>query len=102
MKYGLCHLSVVPLRNDASHRTELETQLLYGDLIEIIKPRKEWSYIRLERDNYEGWIDNKQFIKINETDFLQLRDTPKELSDELIYNITLEKVTMDISLKNIK
>src|SRR5690625_3878439 len=98
MKYGLCHLSVVPLRNDASHRTELETQLLYGDLIEIIKPRKEWSYIRLERDNYEGWIDNKQFIKIDESDFLQLRDTPKVLSDDLLDYITLENGEMQLVL----
>lgn len=98
MKYGLCHLSVAPLRNDSSHRSELETQLLYGDLIEIIKPRKEWSYVRLERDNYEGWIDNKQFIKINETDYKQLCATPKVLSDDLLDYITLENGEMQLVL----
>src|SRR5690625_531126 len=90
MKYGLCHLSVAPLRNEASHRSELETQLLYGDLFEILEPQKNWSYIRLERDNYEGWIDNKQFVKINKADFEQLRATPKELTYDILDYITLE------------
>lgn len=96
MKYGLCHLGVAPLRNEASHRSELETQLLYGDLIEILTPQKEWSYVRLERDNYEGWIDNKQFIEIDEAAFQQLIETPKMLTDDVLDYITLKDGDMQL------
>jgi len=65
MKYGLCHLSAVPLRGSNSDKAEMVSQLLYGDHFEIIENQKNWSYIKLDFDGYEGWIDNKQFISIS-------------------------------------
>jgi len=65
MKYGLCHLSAVPLRDAGSDKAEVVSQLLYGDHFEIIEGQKNWSYIKLDFDGYEGWIDNKQFIQIS-------------------------------------
>ena len=98
MKYGLCDLSIAPLRNEASDRSELETQLLYGDLFKILKSLKKWSYIRLERDNYEGWIDNKQFMEVDENDFKHLRDMPNALADDVLDYITLEDGEMQLVL----
>ena len=61
MQYGLCYLSVVALRSEASDTSELISQVLYGDHFKVLEHRKSWSRIRLGFDKYEGWIDNKQF-----------------------------------------
>ncbi|MEX0998262.1 MAG: C40 family peptidase [Flavobacteriaceae bacterium] len=82
MKYGLCNLSLVPLRLEASDTSEMVSQLLYGDHFKIIENKKKWCKIRLAFDNYEGWIDTKQFLEINSEVYHSLEDqTPKMTSD---------------------
>ena len=36
--------------------SELESQCLFGEVIEIIKVVNSWVYIKSEKDNYKGWI----------------------------------------------
>jgi hypothetical protein len=82
MQYAICHLSIVPLRDEPSDRSELVSQILYGEFFKVLEERKNWSKIRLAFDSYEGWIDNKQFFKISEDDYLLLnKETPKLSSD---------------------
>lgn len=82
MKYGICNLSIVPVRAEASDKSELTTQLLYGDWFKIIEQRKHWSRVRIAFDNYEGWVDNKQIVEISSENY-HLIDTeiPKLTSD---------------------
>ena len=84
MRYGICNLGIVPVRLEPSDRSELVTQLLYGDHIKILEGRKKWSRIRIAFDNYEGWIDNKQFLEISENEFRELDSIPLSLSQDLI------------------
>ncbi|WP_432410723.1 NlpC/P60 family protein [Rasiella sp. SM2506] len=91
MKYGLCNLSIVPLRLEASEASEMVTQVLYGETFKILEERKKWSRIRLHFDNYEGWIDNKQFVFTSEEDHQELlTKTPKLVSD-LVGMLTTEE-----------
>ena len=84
MQYGICSLSVVPLRNEPADTSELVTQVLYGDFFKILEQRKNWSRIRLAFDSYEGWIDNKQYLEISEDNYNYLnKETPK-LSIDLV------------------
>ena len=62
MDYGICNLSIVPVRAEASDSSEMVTQVLYGEHFKILEMRKKWSYIRTAFDKYEGWIDNKQYL----------------------------------------
>jgi len=48
------------MRSDNSHKSELVSQLLYGDCFKIISQKKEWFLINTLADDYEGWIDCKQ------------------------------------------
>ncbi|MCK0179152.1 C40 family peptidase [Flavobacteriaceae bacterium S0862] len=73
MQYGICSLSIVPLRLEASDASELVSQLLYGDFFKVLEQRKKWSKIRLDFDGYEGWIDNKQYVEISELEFKNLK-----------------------------
>lgn len=66
MKYGICNLSVIPVRAQASDKSELVTQLLFGDTYEVIEEAEKWLKIRITYDNYEGWIDKIQFFEVSE------------------------------------
>lgn len=88
MQYGLCYLSVVALRSEASDKSELISQVLYGDYFKVLEHRKSWSRIRLGFDKYEGWIDNKQFQFIDELDYKQLHKSDTLVTTDLVDFIT--------------
>lgn len=84
MQYGICNLSIVPLRNEPADTSELVSQVLYGEIFKILEQRKNWNKIRLAFDSYEGWIDNKQCIEIDEDQYKLInKETPK-LSIDLV------------------
>lgn len=64
MKYGICILSVIPLRKINSDKSELISQILFGETFEIIDTVLNWHKITTTFDNYTGWIDIKQCQEI--------------------------------------
>ena len=84
MKYGICNLSIVPVRAEKSDTSELVTQVLYGEIFKVLDSQKKWSKIRLAFDLYEGWIDNKQYKAIDESTYKSIKASPEMLSKELI------------------
>ena len=64
MKYGVCHLGIVPVRLEKDDRSEIVTQLLYGDTYTLLEVQKKWSKIRIDADRYQGWIANNQTFEI--------------------------------------
>ncbi len=58
---GIVLIAVVPMRKDASDRSEMVNQVLYGETFDVLKQEEKWSKIRLSHDKYTGWIDNKQY-----------------------------------------
>ena len=104
MNYGICNLSVVPLRAEAADTSELVSQVLYGELFKVLEIRKKWSRIRLSFDGYEGWIDKKQFLLVEEEDFYSLKEKPSKMSSDLVdYVTTAENQLLSICIgSNIK
>ncbi|MFC2109318.1 NlpC/P60 family protein [Bacteroidota bacterium] len=90
MDYGICNLSIVPLRSEPSNQTELISQVLFGEHFKVLEIRKEWSKIRLAFDKYEGWIDNKQFILISEEKYDSLEKEGLTLAGNLVDFISNE------------
>ncbi len=84
MQYGICNLGIVPIRLEPSDTSEMVTQALYGDYFKVLEQRKKWSRIRFAYDNYEGWIDNKQYIKIEDDEYTELTNSKLKLSKDLI------------------
>lgn len=85
MPYGICHLSVVPVRGLADNASEMLTQLLYGDHFRVIENRKHWSKIRIAFDNSEGWVENNQFKSIEKDHFKSVENNKRqEFSSDLV------------------
>jgi hypothetical protein len=91
MEYGICNLSIVPLRSGPSHQVELISQVLFGEHFKVLEKRKEWSKIRLAFDTYEGWIDNKQYALTSEETYIQLAASPTFLVGNLVDFITNDR-----------
>jgi len=68
MQYGICNLSLVPVRTEPSDKSELCTQLLFGDVFRVlqISENEKWIEIQIAFDQYQGWIDAKQYKQVSE------------------------------------
>jgi len=94
MDYGLCNLNIIPLRLEDSDCSEMISQVLYGDLFEILEVTEKWCKVRLVDDQYEGWIDNKQCKKISLSEFKELSQKTPKLSTHLLDIITTATNTL--------
>lgn len=56
---GICLQTYAPVRSDPHERSEMVTQLLFGDYIEILDDEGSWLYIKMQLDQYEGWINKR-------------------------------------------
>jgi gamma-D-glutamyl-L-lysine dipeptidyl-peptidase len=77
MKKGVCILSSIPMRKEASHKSEMVSQLLFGDLYEITDDSGIWLKIKSMDDNYEGWIDADQSYEPDNSEIEKLLSSPK-------------------------
>lgn len=69
MKFGICQLSVVPMRASASDKSEMINQIIFGETFDLLEVQEKWTKVCLHHDKYEGWIDNKQYNIINNNVF---------------------------------
>ena len=63
---GCIALPLVPGRREPSDKSEMVTQLLFGEVYEVLEEQKKWVLIRNQGDQYECWIDRKQHMPISE------------------------------------
>ena len=70
LAYAFCNVSVMPVRNEPSHRAEQTTQLLFGEKAEILEVNnKEWAKIIGTWDGYEGWCKRSQLTTITKKEY---------------------------------
>ncbi len=86
--FGICNLAIIPLRFEPSDKSEIVSQVLFGEHFEILEQDKQWFRIKLQYDNYEGWVDSKQLQIISEASFNQLSKDAIILNGDLIEYIT--------------
>ena len=91
MLFGICNLSIVPLRAEECDSSEMISQLLFGEPFEIIEKQKNWSKIRLSFDHFEGYIDNKQYVEIPADFYTSLCSEIPTYSGEILDFVTNEK-----------
>jgi len=97
MTLGICNLSIVPVRIVDSDKSEMINQLIYGDIIEILEEKEKWVKIKSVFDDYIGWIDIKQYFKIDDNIKLDLNNPVYSVNlVEFIENNNNELVTIPI------
>ncbi len=58
------------MRSSASDKSEQVTQLLFGELVEVLEMKgKAWTKVRCQWDNYIGWVDAKQIKALTASEF---------------------------------
>jgi len=57
---AICPLAQIPVRIDPSDKSEMVTQVLFGETFNIQEEKGNWLLIQTHVDTYEGWIDRKQ------------------------------------------
>ena len=67
--FAFCNIAVIPIRAEASHRSEMVSQLLFGEAYNIVDYQEEWVRIKSLFDNYEGYIDRRQIALIHESSY---------------------------------
>lgn len=65
MNFVVCMVPVAPLRKEYSHRAEMVSQLLFGELAEVLEETKDFTRIRCAYDGYEGWCQRNQLVPVN-------------------------------------
>ncbi len=63
---GINFLASIPMRKEPSDTSEMVNQVLFGEIFEVLENQEKWSKIKLHHDKYEGWIDNKQWMRSEE------------------------------------
>jgi gamma-D-glutamyl-L-lysine dipeptidyl-peptidase len=66
MPFFVSIVPVCPVRAEAAHRSEQTSQLLFGEVCELLESTKDFSHIRVLYDGYEGWCQTSQLVEIND------------------------------------
>lgn len=72
--FAYCCVAISPLRKEAADASEMVSQLLFGEPIEVLKIADNWIHIRTYSDNYEGWVDEKHVRFLREKEFYRWLD----------------------------
>jgi len=97
--FGICNLSIIPLRLEPNDRSEIVSQVLFGEHFEIVEIVKQWSKIKLQFDDYEGWIDTKQYQIISEDNYNTLTKEAIILNSDLVeYIIAPNNILLPITI----
>jgi cell wall-associated NlpC family hydrolase len=70
-KYGICRVAVAHVRAEAGDRSEMSSQLLFGDHVEVLEKEERWWKIKNAYEGYEGWMDFRQLAMIPQDEYLK-------------------------------
>lgn len=70
--------SVIPVRTEPRESAEMSTQMLFGELGEVLDNQPRWTRIRLESDGQEGWVDAKMLTPIAGKDLTAYKKALKD------------------------
>lgn len=99
VEYVIAHCTITPVRQEPSEGAEQLTQLLFGEVCEVLDRLPRWTKIRSTLDTQEGWVDFKMLTSASNLSPLTYRlsttvvatpmaiATAMETSEELILTL---------------
>lgn len=82
--FGICNLSIVPCRKEPSDKSEMVTQLLFGEHFQLLDSKGNWQLIRIAYDGYECWIDKKQFLPLSGKTYSEIKESGTAITTDLL------------------
>ena len=70
MPNAVCLLPVIPIRKEPSHRSEMVSQLLFGEYAITGEEKDEFVFVKVDYDGYQGWVQAKQLIVVESKEVL--------------------------------
>jgi hypothetical protein len=95
MAFVTCIVPVAPLRKEDAHRSEMVSQLLFGETAEVLEEGKAFVRVRCLYDGYEGWCQLSQLTSIDEK---EVKGDKNVLSDDWVGIIHINNQPMHISM----
>jgi gamma-D-glutamyl-L-lysine dipeptidyl-peptidase len=74
---GIVTLALVPLRESDNDSSELYSQLLFGECVEIQEIRDRWLFVRNLSDDYTGWVDRKMILMLDSDEDVRIAKASK-------------------------
>jgi len=74
MTFAVCPLSVVAVRSHPSQRSEMISQLLLGELVEVMEEKgRAWAKVRCVWDDLVGWAATNQLMQVTPIEYEEYR-----------------------------
>ncbi|MCH8902940.1 MAG: C40 family peptidase [Bacteroidetes bacterium] len=96
MSLGICNIAVIPVRREPSGKSEMTTQLLFGETYEIKEEKDGWLRITVAYDGYDGWISQNQHTEIDQSLYDELNNELQSMCSDTVQTIFNDKKEMVI------
>ena len=83
MNYGISGLSLIPVRKEPSERSEMVTQILFGEYFDILEEMVGWCHVKLAFDGYEGWVDQKMVTPLGNREISRIAERPYAVTTDI-------------------
>ena len=96
MEYGIVNLNLIPVRKKNNAKSEMISQLFFGETIEVVSKKNNWCLVISNLDNYKGWVRDSHFLSIPKIDYIKINRKKKKFSstDTLLYNNKFKNYTV--------
>lgn len=91
MNYGISGLSLIPVRKEPSEKSEMVSQILYGEHFEVIDYLPGWQHVRLCFDGYDGWVDQKMTTPLSQRKFDRIGTAPHAVTTDIFSLVPVSK-----------
>lgn len=99
-KFGICLYSCIPGRAIDSDKSEMITQLLFGETYTIVDDtsKKNWIKIKCSYDQYECWMDRGLSHEISAEDFEKWNNKAKGVTESLVAHVEHKKTGLSFPI----
>lgn len=86
------------MRQEASHKSEMVTQLIFGECYQVLQQQDKWLQVQSAADDYQGWIDAQQHTPVSEAYFLEWQAVPHARSMDVVQTVSCKTHIIPIGL----
>ncbi len=69
--YAACQVSIAPMRAHPNDKSEMVSQLLFGETVEVLEAKDGWRHVVCSWDGFSGWVDARQLRPITLSEYVE-------------------------------